>query len=194
MGEDFSIKGIFGPDGGIARCFAGFEDRPQQLQMAEAIEDALKNQYHLAVEAGTGIGKSFAYLACAIRAAIQQKCKVLISTYTITLQEQLINKDIPFLGKALGGCFQAALAIGRNNFVCLRRLDYARRKQQGLFDSGTAELERLSQWASQSKEGLFSELDFTPSAQIRSAVKSEHGNCKGRKCDNFNKCFYWKSR
>jgi ATP-dependent DNA helicase DinG len=194
LDDDFSIKRIFGPDGGIARCFAGFEERPQQLQMAEAIEDALKNHYHLAVEAGTGIGKSFAYLACAIRAAIQQKCKVLISTYTITLQEQLINKDIPFLGKALGGNFQAALARGRSNFVCSRRLQYARRKQQGLFDASATELERLNEWASQSKEGLFSELDFTPSSQIWNAVKSEHGNCKGRKCDNYNKCFYWKSR
>ena len=190
----FSIEEIFGAAGSISHCFAGYEDRLQQQQMARAVGDALKDHYHLAVEAGTGIGKSFAYLVCAIHAARQQKCKVLISTYTITLQEQLINKDIPFLANALGGCFSAALARGRNNFVCLRRLEFARRKQQGLFDAGTDELLHLGTWASQSKEGLFSELDFAPSMQILNAVKSEHGNCRGRKCEHFNKCFYWKSR
>jgi len=192
--EDFNIEEIFSGSGRFARCFADFEDRPQQLQMAQAIRDALKNHNHLAVEAGTGIGKSFAYLVSAIEAAKQQKCKVLISTYTITLQEQLINKDIPFLARALGGCFEAALARGRNNFVCLRRLEFARRKQQGLFDASADELVRLGAWASQSKEGLFSELDFVPSIQILNAVKSEHGNCRNRKCEHFNKCFYWKNR
>lgn len=194
LGEDFGIEEIFGPGGRFACCFADYEDRPQQRQMADAVQDALKKHYHLAVEAGTGLGKSFAYLIGAIQAARQQKCKVLISTYTITLQEQLINKDIPFLAKALGGCFQAALARGRNNFVCLRRLEFARRKQQGLFDSAADELLRLNAWASQSKEGLFSELGFVPSMQLLNAVKSEHGNCRGRKCGHFNKCFYWKSR
>jgi ATP-dependent DNA helicase DinG len=194
LGEDFSIEKIFGTGGSIASCFAGYEDRPQQRQMADAVHDAFKNHYHLAVEAGTGIGKSFAYLVSAIEAAKQQKCKVLISTYTITLQEQLINKDIPFLAVALGGCFDAALARGRNNFVCLRRLEFARRKQQGLFDAAADELVRLGAWASQSKEGLFSELDFIPSIQILNAVKSEHGNCRNRKCEHFKKCFYWKSR
>lgn len=162
--------------------------------MAKAIRDSLKNHQHLAVEAGTGIGKSFAYLVCAIDAARQQKCKVLISTYTITLQEQLVNKDIPFLAKALGGCFHAALARGRNNFLCLRRLDFARRKQQGLLDASMDELLRLNAWASQSKEGIFTELDIIPSMQVLNAVKSEHGNCKGRKCGYFEKCFYWKNR
>jgi ATP-dependent DNA helicase DinG len=192
--EDFNTKGIFSEHGLLANCFSDYEDRPQQRQMAEAVQDALEKHYHLAVEAGTGVGKSFAYLVGAIGAAKQQKCKVLISTYTITLQEQLVNKDIPFLAKALGGCFEAALARGRNNFVCLRRLEFARRKQQGLFDAATEELLRISEWASQSKEGLFSELGFVLSSQVIGAVKSEHGNCKGRKCEHFNKCFYWRSR
>lgn len=192
--EDFNTEEIFSKHGLLANCFSDYEERPQQLQMAQAIQDSLKNHQHLAVEAGTGIGKSFAYLVGAIEAARKQKCKVLISTYTITLQEQLVNKDIPFLAKALGGCFQAALARGRNNFVCLRRLEFARRKQQGLFDAAADELLRLSEWASQSKEGLFSELDFVPSAQVLNAVKSEYGNCRSRKCEHFNKCFCWKNR
>ena len=192
--EDFNIEKIFGRQGLLADSFAEYEERPQQRQMSEAVSEAMKKHYHLAVEAGTGVGKSFAYLVCAMNAAITQKCKVLISTFTITLQEQLVNKDIPFLAKSLGGTFQAALARGRNNFVCFRRLEFARQKQQGLFDSSMDELLRLNVWASQSKEGLFSELDFIPSANVLNAVKSEHGNCKGRKCGFFDKCFYWKHR
>ncbi|MEN6383808.1 MAG: helicase C-terminal domain-containing protein [Phycisphaerales bacterium] len=194
MGEGFSIEEVFGPDGKLADCFRDFENRPQQMQMARAVQESIEKKQHLAVEAGTGIGKSFAYLVCAIDAAIRQKCKVLISTFTITLQEQLVNKDIPFLAKALGGCFSASLARGRNNFLCLRRLEFARRKQQGLFDASMDELLRINAWASQSKEGLFNELDFVPSTAVLNAVKSEHGNCKARKCGNFEKCFYWKNR
>ncbi|HAL44965.1 MAG: hypothetical protein A2Y12_12235 [Planctomycetes bacterium GWF2_42_9] len=194
MAEGFSIEDVFGPQGKLANCFHDFENRPQQSQMAQAVQESLIKKQHLAVEAGTGIGKSFAYLVCAIDAAVRQKCKVLISTFTITLQEQLVNKDIPFLAKALGGCFNASLARGRNNFLCLRRLEFARRKQQGLFDASMDELLRINTWASQSKEGLFNELDFVPSPAVLNAVKSEHGNCKARKCANFEKCFYWKNR
>ncbi|MCE5340583.1 MAG: helicase [Planctomycetaceae bacterium] len=192
--KNFDIENIFGTQGLLAEYFSDYEQRPQQLQMAQAIQKSLGDKHHLAVEAGTGIGKSFAYLVCAIDAVIREKCKVLISTYTITLQEQLVNKDIPFLAKALGGCFSASLARGRNNFLCLRRLEFARRKQQGLFDASMDELLRLNVWASQTKEGLFSELDFVPSAAVLNAVKSEHGNCKARKCAYFDKCFYWKNR
>jgi len=192
--EDINIENIFGTQGLLADFFSDYEERPQQLQMAKAIQESLQSKNHLAVEAGTGIGKSFAYLVCAINAAVRNKCKVLISTYTITLQEQLVNKDIPFLAKALGGCFQASLARGRNNFLCLRRLEFARRKQQGLFDASMDELLRLNAWASQSKEGIFTELDYTPTHQVLNAVKSEHGNCKSRRCKFFNDCFYWKNR
>lgn len=194
MPEGFSIEQVFGADGKLAQCFHDFENRPQQMQMAKAIQEAIGKKRHLAVEAGTGIGKSFAYLVCAIDAAIREKCKVLISTFTITLQEQLVNKDIPFLAKALGGTFQAGLARGRNNFVCQRRLEFARRKQQGLFDASMEELLRINAWATQTKEGLFTELGFVPSSPVLNAVKSEHGNCKSRKCDYFEKCFYWKHR
>jgi ATP-dependent DNA helicase DinG len=192
--KNFDIEKVFGTQGLLAEYFSDYEQRPQQLQMAQAIQKSLGDKHHLAVEAGTGIGKSFAYLVCAIDAVIREKCKVLISTYTITLQEQLVNKDIPFLAKALGGCFSASLARGRNNFLCLRRLEFARRKQQGLFDASMDELLRLNVWAAQTKEGLFSELDFVPSTPVLNATKSEHGNCKARKCAYFEKCFYWKNR
>ncbi|MBN1787084.1 MAG: DEAD/DEAH box helicase family protein [Sedimentisphaerales bacterium] len=192
--ENFNSKIIFGSAGLLARAYPEYEDRPQQQQMADAVQNALKEHFHLALEAGTGVGKSFAYLAGAIEAAKQQKCRVLISTYTITLQEQLINKDIPFLAHLLDDYFTASLAKGRNNFVCLRRLEFASRRQQGLFDSDTAQLVRLANWAGQTKDGSLSDIDFSPSPQIWNTVMSEHGNCRSRKCPHFNKCFYWRSR
>ncbi|MDD5134825.1 MAG: helicase C-terminal domain-containing protein [Phycisphaerae bacterium] len=192
--DDFDAERIFASAGVLAAGFPAYEERDQQKQMASAVYDAFKNHSHLAVEAGTGIGKSFAYLIPAIETAKQQKCRILISTYTITLQEQLINKDIPFLARLLDNCFTAALAKGRNNFVCLRRLEFAVRKQQGLFDSDTAQLSRLNNWAKQTKDGSLSDIAFSPSLQIWHSVMSEHGNCKSRKCPHFNKCLYWRSR
>jgi ATP-dependent DNA helicase DinG len=202
--DGFDEEWIFGPAGLLAKNWLGYEDRPQQGQMAKAVQNALKGRFHLAVEAGTGVGKSFAYLIPAIEAAKQQKCRILISTYTITLQEQLINKDIPFLARlfaavrprrnGLDDCFTACLAKGRNNFICLRRLEFAVRMQQGLFDSDAAVLLRLSNWAKQSADGSLSDIGFVPPSQVWHSVMSEHGNCRGRKCPHFDKCFYWRSR
>jgi len=192
--DDFNEERIFGSAGVLAKAYPGYEDRPGQRQMAKAVQNALKGHFHLTLEAPTGIGKSFAYLVPAIQAAKQQKCRILISTYTITLQEQLINKDIPFLARLLEDCFTACLAKGRNNFVCARRLEFAVRRQQGLFDSDTAVLVQLSNWAKQSTDGSLSDLSFVPSPQVWHAVMSEHGSCKGRKCPNFSKCFYWRNR
>lgn len=141
---NFDAAGIFNSSGPLAEACDAYESRDEQVKMAAAVEDALENAHHLAVEAGTGVGKSFAYLVPAIHAAITKKCKVLISTYTITLQEQLINKDIPLLASALEIPFTAALAKGRTNFICLRRLEYAVRKQHGLFGSDTDSLIELN--------------------------------------------------
>ncbi len=192
--DSFNEERIFSPAGVLAEVYPGYEDRPQQRQMAKAVRNALKGHFHLAVEAPTGVGKSFAYLVPVIQAAKQQKCRILVSTYTITLQEQLINKDIPFLAHLLDNCFTACLAKGRNNFICLRRLEFAVRRQQGLFDSDTAQLVRISNWAKQSTDGSLSDMDFVPSSQVWQAVMSEHGSCKGRKCPNFGRCFYWRNR
>jgi ATP-dependent DNA helicase DinG len=192
--DSFSEERIFGSEGVLAKAYPGYEDRPQQRQMAKAVWDALKEHFHLAAEAPTGVGKSFAYLVPAIEAAKKQKCRILISTYTITLQEQLINKDIPFLACLLDNCFTAAIAKGRNNFVCIRRLEFAIRRQQGFFNSTATELIHISNWAKQSEDGSLSSMCFVPSPQIWQQVASEHGNCKGRKCPHFDKCFYWRSR
>lgn len=188
------MKEVLAPGGLVGNAYPGFELRPQQIEMSVAVKQAMQQKTHLAVEAGTGVGKSFAYLIPAIEAAKICSNKVLISTYTITLQEQLINKDIPFLGEVLPWPFTAALAKGRGNFLCLRRLDYAKRKQKGLFDASIEDLMSLCNWAKQSKDGSLSDLPSAPAAQLWAAVKSEHGNCRGRNCEHFRKCFYWRNR
>jgi len=198
------IKDILGSDGLVAQEFSNFEVRPEQIKMAYAVREAFDKNRHLAIEAGTGVGKSFAYLIPAIQCACSNRdtgdypsanhSRTIISTYTITLQEQLINKDIPLLLKCLPEKFNAVLAKGRNNYLCKRRLKFAINMQKKLFDDSADELEEIRDWASRTKDGSLSDLDFWPSSQTWDKVKSEHGNCPGRKCMNFADCFYRNAR
>ena len=191
--QPIDLKKILAPGGPIAKAYDGFEVRPQQQDMAVAVNQAREKNFHLAVEAGTGVGKSFAYLIPAVEHVRQKKGKVLISTYTISLQQQLINKDIPFLAECLGQTFTATLAKGRANYLCLRRLSYALRKQQALFDD-SHQLTQINDWAKQTDDGSLSDLPTLPASAIWDAVSSEHGNCRGRKCPHFRQCFYFRAR
>jgi len=188
------IQEVLAPGGLISQSFADFEDRPQQVQMACAIRQALLDGRHLVVEAGTGVGKSFAYLVPAIELVCRGAGQVLVSTFTITLQEQLINKDIPFLAGCLPGSFTASLAKGRGNYLCKRRLEFAMRKQRLLFGQSDAELLLINDWANQTKDGSLSDIPFVPSSLVWDMVNSEHGNCRGRKCPHFQDCFYQQAR
>src|SRR6516162_11702437 len=128
-----SIASILGPDGSIAQRLPNYEPRPQQLDMAEAVAQAITDKHHLMVEAGTGVGKSFAYLVPAVLAALAEKeCRVVVSTHTISLQEQLIHKDIPFLQSVLPRPFSAVLVKGRGNYLSLRRLRVAQQRVRSL--------------------------------------------------------------
>src|SRR6266576_2111182 len=128
---------ILGPQGAISRRLGErYEHRPQQLEMAAAVEGAFAQGHHLLVEAGTGVGKSFAYLLPAIDYAVKNKKRVVISTHTISLQEQLIDKDIPLIQSVYPDEFVAVLVKGRNNYLCQRRLAQTRRRQDSLFESG----------------------------------------------------------
>jgi len=188
------ISKVLALGGPVSKAYQGFEKRPQQLQMARAVKRTFENGGHIAIEAGTGVGKSFAYLVAAIDQVLRRKTRILVSTFTITLQEQLINKDIPFLRKALGRPFTAVLAKGRGNYLCLRRLDFAKTRQERLFDDFGTALAELSDWARQTQDGSLSDLASTPSMELWDAVRSEHGNCRSRKCPHFKKCFYWRAR
>jgi len=198
-----NIREALEPGGLIAKSLPGFESRPQQVQMACAINDAFAGRRHLVTEAGTGIGKSFAYLIPAIEMLHRTAAKVLVSTFTITLQEQLINKDIPFLAESLpqtftpplrGAGFTAVLAKGRGNYLCKRRLEFALRRQAALFDEFGSMLAVINRWANQTKDGSLSDIPVLPKNHIWDAVRSEYGNCRGRKCPHFHDCFYWRAR
>src|SRR5437763_1638658 len=127
-----SIAPILGPGGAVAGRLSNYEPRGQQLAMAEAVADAIAEKRHLMVEAGTGVGKSFAYLVPAVQAALADPhCRVVVSTHTISLQEQLIHKDIPFLQQVMPE-FRAVLVKGRSNYLSLRRLGVATQRAGSL--------------------------------------------------------------
>src|ERR1043166_3295 len=130
--EMFSPKGIFSRS-------PNFEFRPQQQQMAMAVARALENREHLAVEAGTGVGKSLAYLVPAILCAVANKKKAVVSTHTINLQEQLTVKDLPMLQKIMPVEFSFAMLKGRANYLCTRRLHKAMQQAASLFTSSESE-------------------------------------------------------
>ena len=188
------IEDILGRGGVISRSFSGFEERAEQVEMARAVQKAFADGKHLAVEAGTGVGKSFAYLIPVIELVYKNAGKVLVSTFTITLQEQLTGKDIPFLNKCLHRGFTAVLAKGRGNYLCKRRLEFAIRRQGRLFDESGSQLAVINDWARDTEDGSLSSLTFVPKGQVWDLVKSEHGNCRGRKCRHFRECFYWRAR
>jgi ATP-dependent DNA helicase DinG len=194
--EGLNADTLLGPEGLVAAKWPLFESRPQQLEMARKVQQAMRQGFHLAVEAGTGVGKSFAYLAGAIDQAIGQKGKILISTHTINLQQQLIEKDIPSLQDVVPAGFTARLAKGRGHYLCKRRLEYAAKRQALLFDEDgqQEQLAAIAAWAETTQDGSLSDLTIEPSPTVWMAVQSEHGNCQGRKCPHFGKCFYWKAR
>src|ERR1700730_862951 len=151
-----SPAAILGPDAAIARRLRNYESRPQQLEMADAVAEAIADRHHLMVEAGTGVGKSFAYLVPAIQAALADKeCKVVVSTHTISLQEQLVAKDLPFLQSVMPESFKAVLVKGRGNYVSLRRLRVANQRRGNLFDEPALEkqLITLGDWSRETKDG-----------------------------------------
>jgi ATP-dependent DNA helicase DinG len=187
---------ILGPDGAVARRLPSYEVRGQQLEMADAVSRAIERPGHLIVEAGTGVGKSFAYLVPSICAAVESKKKVVVSTHTIALQEQLLCKDIPFLRSVMPYEFSAVLVKGRSNYISLRRLDVARERSLITFPSQD-EIDQLAQiklWANQTTDGSRSDLDFRPLPSVWDAVQSENGNCLGRDCPRNKECFYFRAR
>ncbi|MEN6459048.1 MAG: helicase C-terminal domain-containing protein [Thermoguttaceae bacterium] len=199
---------ILGPGGRIAARLPNYEHRQEQLAMADAVQQAIARRTHLAVEAGTGVGKSFAYLAPAILATacddsraegddLAPRCRrVVVSTHTISLQEQLIEKDIPLLRSVIPVEFSAVLVKGRSNYLSLRRLNAALARAPSLFHDAEEfeQLRQLREWAARTSDGSLADLDFRPLPAVWDEVASDHGNCMGRKCANYAKCFYYKAR
>ncbi len=187
---------ILGPDGAIARRLPGYEARVEQLRMAEAVGRAIDSGSHLVVEAGTGVGKSFAYLVPTILAAADRGLKVVVSTHTISLQEQLLFKDLPFLRAVMPQEFSAVLVKGRSNYLSLRRMEAAAARSGSIFarNEELDDLGAIRHWASSTTDGSLADLHFKPSTSVWDAVASENGNCLGRKCPRYKDCFYFQAR
>ncbi len=200
------VKEIFSPSGLLSRA-SNFEYRPQQQQMAVAVARALQNREHLAVEAGTGVGKSLAYLIPAILFAVAARKKAIISTHTINLQEQLTEKDLPLLTGVLGALkppvkFSYSMLKGRANYLCTRRLRKAIQQSGNLFTSSEAEeLKRIHEWSKQTTDGSLSDFEVEPDPKVWAQVCSERGLCSPKICgyqSDFSRehgvCFFQRAR
>jgi hypothetical protein len=195
VAEIFSSKGI------LSRS-KNFEFRPQQQEMAVAVAQALANGEHLAVEAGTGVGKSLAYLVPAILYAVANKKKAVISTHTINLQEQLTQKDLPMLEQILPVKFSFTMLKGRGNYLCTRRLHKAVQQAGNLFTSSEAEeLQRIHEWSKTTTDGSLSDFEAEPDPKVWAQVCSERGLCSPKLCgypSDFGKdhpiCFFQRAR
>jgi ATP-dependent DNA helicase DinG len=181
------VEEIFSPRGILSKS-KNFEFRPQQQEMAVAVARALQNREHLAVEAGTGVGKSLAYLIPAILFAVSRNKKAVISTHTINLQEQLTEKDLPMLAGVLGALnppvkFSFTMLKGRANYLCTRRLQKAMQQAGNLFTSSEAEeLQRIYEWSKETKDGSLSDFDIEPDPKVWAQVCSERGLCSPKTC------------
>ncbi len=188
-----NLSGIFLKNGVLAGKLKNYEYRHQQVLMAKAVGNAIEESAHLIVEAGTGIGKSLAYLIPFILWTQKENKKAVISTYTKALQHQLVDKDIPFLKDALGIDFGFALCVGGENYLCLRRLHQA--GSHGLFElDETEDLKKLYEWKDKTKTGLKSDIGFEPVYKLWKKVCREGDICFGRKCGFYEQCFYQKAK
>ena len=181
----------------VAEALPGYRVRPQQLEMAAAVEAAIADHHHLVVEAGTGVGKSFAYLVPALQHAAAGGGKVVVATRTIALQEQLVERDLPFLLDVLGlENVTIALAKGRSNYVCRRRTEMAAEEGARLFEDADKlrQLQQIRAWAEVSEEGSRSTLPFRPDPAVWENACAEAGNCLHKRCPFFSTCAYQSSR
>ncbi len=200
---NIDLSHILGPDGPIARRMGeDFEERPQQRQMIEAVGHALDTGGKLVVEAGTGVGKSFGYLLPAIEHIAKylqdkdQKRRVVVSTHTIALQEQIVSKDIPLLQAVLPIEFSAVLVKGRGNYLSLRRAKRAHERQNQLFNDSKEflSLEQVMDWSKTTEDGSLATLPQLESPNIWNEVQSDSEDCMGKRCPTYLKCFYQSAR
>ncbi len=195
------VEAIFSPSGLLSRA-KNFEYRPQQQQMAVAVARALESGEHLLAEAGTGVGKSLAYLIPSILYAVAHGKKAVVSTHTINLQEQLTEKDLPMLTAILPVKFQFTMLKGRQNYLCSRRLQKAMLSAESLFTSPEqAELKRVAEWAKTTADGSLSDFEVEPDLKVWAQVCSERGLCSPKLCGHASEfgqqngiCFFQRAR
>ena len=190
------VAGLLGPDGPVAARLGRYEDRPSQREMAGMIAGLFSRGGVGLIEAGTGVGKSLGYLVPALRWAAESGERTVVSTNTITLQEQLTGKDLPFLEGALTDQkVRFALLKGWRNYLCLQRLEQARAQGPALFeDAASAELAALEAWAEKTTDGSLADLPVPPRAEVWDEVAAEGDLCTRLRCSHFEACFVFRAR
>jgi len=194
IAADDMVK-IIEPKGPVSKQLSGYEHRPQQEEMVRTVVRAFNEEKIAVIEAGTGTGKTLAYLLPAIRWALSNKERVVVSTNTINLQEQLIKKDIPLLQKILPQEFTAVLVKGRGNYVCLRKVQELSAEFELLGDEeDREELQVLLDWARHSKDGSKADLARIPADHIWEKIGAESDTCTRSRCPFFRDCFVNRAR
>lgn len=196
--DSTEITAFFKDNGLLHQALSKYEYRPQQLEMVKTIIFAFNNRRHLMVEAGTGTGKSLAYLVPAIYWAVGNNQKIVISTNTINLQEQLFYKDIPLLERTLTPFlpreFKSVLVKGRRNYVCLRKLNYLNQGHEEFSPDDLERLKQINHFVINEDLGSKSDFPFNPQEEIWEKVSSEAETCLRSKCYQFRKCFFQQAR
>ena len=196
--EEIDIENYFAKDGILAKEIKGFEYREEQEEMAQYIQDAINEDRKIIVEAGTGTGKTLAYLIPSIKWAVTNKKKVIIATNTINLQEQLLLKDIPLAKSIIKDEFSYVLVKGRNNYVCKRlfnELALGKSIDIETFSMEAREqIEYILKWGNKTKTGDKAELPFEVFPDVWELVQSTTELCLGKKCPYRKECFYMKTR
>ena len=192
----FDPAEVFGDAGPIASRLEGWEARPGQIEMAQSIRGAMESRSQVLVEAGTGLGKSFAYLVPAIERVVDHHERVVVVTHTITLQEQLMDRDIPFLNSVLPGQCRPALVKGRGNYLSRRRLELAIKREHSLVDGEPARrsLRTIEEWARTTDDGTIATLPVLERRGVWDLAQSDSGNCLGRRCPTYDTCFFQNAR
>jgi ATP-dependent DNA helicase DinG len=185
---------IISPKGRLNQFLKNYESRAQQEAMLADVAEAYNKEKIALIEAGTGTGKSLAYLIPAIAWSYKTKERAVISTNTISLQEQLITKDIPLLEKIIGFEFKAVLIKGMRNYLCLRKLEDAQQEALLLSPEERKEIQMIASWSEKTIEGSRSDLKFVPRGTIWDRVNAESDTCNNNECPYYNKCFFFKAR
>ena len=189
------LSALFLADGSFSKNLPQYEYRKQQIDMLESVANAFNKSKVAVIEAGTGTGKSLAYLVPAVFWSIRNKERVVISTHTINLQEQLIEKDIPILRRCCGQKFKCALVKGRNNYLCLRKVSNLRADGGVLVEEkDRQQLNDLLEWAGKTRDGSKADLNFIPQDDAWESIQSEADQCTRLKCQFYDDCFFYIAR
>ncbi|OQZ01321.1 MAG: hypothetical protein B6D35_03310 [Candidatus Brocadia sp. UTAMX2] len=189
------LSAQFQPGGNFARHLSPYEYRKPQVEMLKSVVDAFNEDKIAVIEAGTGTGKSMAYLVPAVSWSMKNQERVVVSTHTINLQEQLMEKDIPMLRRCCGLDFKSVLVKGRNNYLCLRKVSNVRSEGGTLIeDKDRRQLNDLLAWAAKTRDGSKADLNFVPQEDAWEAIQSEADQCTRLKCPFYDECFFYIAR